>query len=368
MRALEHSAWHGEYLGYKPLKKLLKRLVEEHAAAAPAARAASDDDGAEQEHAALRARSEGAFVAALLQELSKVSAFHAATSADLQRRLGHCAAAAEDVLSGAARPNGPLEGDVLFHAEVLLGISASLGSAELSARRQRRAHALAAIEALRCELDALLSFCAVNALAVSKILKKHDKQTRHMRFERLAAPLGERALGEPFASALVARLRTTAQCLADEVGAALHGRAISAEGYGCALCAGTLRQPVVLSCAHRFCLSCLSTADGERPAGVCPLCAAAVNPREAPRMSDVDRALSDFVRRHFAPPPPPPRAPGPARRGSIRTRPPAGAPRAAARTPVRPQLRRASSSATSSGAAWARRPRLRMRRRRARAR
>ena len=298
MRALEHEPWHNEYFAYKDLKKVLKWVLGEHARSR--ARAHPDDaDDDDRERAALRMHTEGAFVDALLRELAKVSAFHTRESAALQLRLERGAAAADDALCRRARgAAAPPHGDVLFNAEVLLALSAGGAHAtELSSRQLRRTEALASLEAVRDELDLLHTYCALNCRAVSKILKKHDKHTMALRFERLAAPLGERALGEPFASVLVAQLRARAQCLADEVGAALHGRLVCARSYTCGACAQPLREPVLLSCGHAFCLRCL--APNARAPGCCPSCAANVNPRAPVGPADVDAWLAEFCERHF---------------------------------------------------------------------
>lgn len=321
MRALQHEVWRGEYVDYSSLKKLLKWVVKEHAVAASAELTSPDvsEDGDDmaQRRAALRARTEGAFVEAVLQQLAKVSAFHGRASGAMQSRLdGYCAAAKVELsspasdaglatsraLSAGTRCALDSKGDAADDcsaAELLLMIGGRSRDAELVPRKQQCAHMLADIEALRSELEMLHSYCQVNTIAISKILKKHDKQTSRFGFDRLTASLGERALAEPFAQRLVARLRTTAQCLADEVAAALHDRAIGREEYACALCRQTLEQPVVLSCAHRFCLGCVSAEGCAAWAGCCPLCAAEVNPRTAPQLCDVEKGLSDFLARHF---------------------------------------------------------------------
>jgi len=92
--------------------------------------------------------------------------------------------------------------------------------------------------------------------------------------------------------------------------------------FACPVCLEVLRNPVVLSCAHRFCFSCVATAalyapdrppaappSAPVPRGLrcdCPVC-------RKPQLLDdgalrVDPALDDFVREHFtaalAPPPP----------------------------------------------------------------
>jgi glycerophosphodiester phosphodiesterase len=122
-----------------------------------------------------------------------------------------------------------------------------------------------------------------------------------------------------FASAALAKTVTRAELLAVRLAAP---EARSWEDFACPICLEVLRNPVVLSCAHRFCFSCVATAAlyaVDRPdvtAGTgssntsagpggparglrcdCPVC-------RKPQVLDdgalkVDSALDDFVRRHF---------------------------------------------------------------------
>ena len=122
-----------------------------------------------------------------------------------------------------------------------------------------------------------------------------------------------------FASAALAKTVTRAELLAVRLAAP---EARSWEDFACPICLEVLRNPVVLSCAHRFCFSCVATAAlyaVDRPAVTagagasntssglggparglrcdCPVC-------RKPQVLDdgalkVDSALDDFVRHHF---------------------------------------------------------------------
>ena len=114
-----------------------------------------------------------------------------------------------------------------------------------------------------------------------------------------------------FAASSLARCVTRAELLAASLA---PPSARSVTDFACPVCLEVLRNPVVLSCAHRFCFSCVATAalyapdrppqappSAPVPRGLrcdCPVC-------RKPQLLDdgalrVDPALDDFVREHFA--------------------------------------------------------------------
>jgi len=166
------------------------------------------------------------------------------------------------------------------------------------------------------ELGQLRLFVVLNYTAVVKAVKKWNKHAwpvaRHGEAGRLDAV--STLLSTPFFGASsLAKTVTRAELLA--VSLAPQEKRFW-EDFACPICLEVLRNPVLLSCAHRFCFSCLATAAlyaVDKPAVAqggsglatssrglrcdCPVC-------RKPQVLDegalrVDPALDDFVRAHF---------------------------------------------------------------------
>ncbi|KAJ1640258.1 hypothetical protein T492DRAFT_832225 [Pavlovales sp. CCMP2436] len=102
MQTMEHPPWRTQYVAYKMLKKLLKWLMGEiNSKQSPPVELLAGSS-AEEVHA-LNARVEGQFATALLQELSKVNAFHALISDALSKRMAHLSDVAENALCRDSR-------------------------------------------------------------------------------------------------------------------------------------------------------------------------------------------------------------------------------------------------------------------------
>ena len=152
------------------------------------------------------------------------------------------------------------------------------------------------------EIDQLRKFSVLNHLAVTKILKKHDKNSR-IRLRGAVLPFvtgkDENAgPGQPFyTSTALATAFTHAQCVASEIVAALTSSSVAtSDDYSCCICLDVLNMPVVLSCAHRFCYACLRTASDHEHAA-CPLCKKETD--LDPANFHIDPVLSRFVDVHF---------------------------------------------------------------------
>ena len=71
------------------------------------------------------------------------------------------------------------------------------------------------------------------------------------------------------------------------------------DNFKCAICLNILNNPVVLSCAHRFCWGCLSRAAASSTVNVssCPVCRKKQN--LDPSNYHVDGTLQRFIKRYF---------------------------------------------------------------------
>lgn len=114
-----------------------------------------------------------------------------------------------------------------------------------------------------CEgLDHLRKYVVLNYIAVRKIVKKFDKNTSSI---TLVPPILAR---QPFYNSLsLARLITKTEILV-----AKHNGTNLADSFLCPVCLEILHAPVVLSCAHIFCWSCLARAAQFTCNNACPVC------------------------------------------------------------------------------------------------
>ena len=144
------------------------------------------------------------------------------------------------------------------------------------------------------EIDSLRKFSVFNYLAVTKIVKKHDK----LSLLTLQSGVTNYVAQQPFyTSTLLASTFTHAQCIASEVIASATDSSVTMQSseYTCSICLEVLNMPVVLSCAHRFCYGCLSTASFYDHH--CPLCKKETD--LDPANYHIDPILTRFVKTHF---------------------------------------------------------------------
>lgn len=235
------------------------------------------------------AQLEGSFLATLLQSVHQASTFYLAEEAGLNRRLQYFAEVLANPLSWLLQ-HVPLEE---VAGEVTLKTVFQALRAEVNASCM---HVKALEEFLRlCEdIDSLRKFSVLNYLAVTKIVKKHDKLSK-IRLRDAVVPSVE--LQPFYKSTRLASTFTHAQCIASEIVAAATNSSVLAqsEDYQCCICIEVLNMPVVLSCAHRFCYGCLAKAcfyDHH-----CPLCKKETD--LDPANYQIDPVLTKFVNSHF---------------------------------------------------------------------
>ncbi|KAL6760448.1 hypothetical protein V8C86DRAFT_1786156 [Haematococcus lacustris] len=119
------------------------------------------------------------------------------------------------------------------------------------------------LEELRSDVQELIKFVALNYLAVVKAIKKRNRHLKESFGAEASTSLHalDLLIGEVFfTSPRLASLATEAEVLSQELAArrkAQTQQGQHAEEYQCPVCLDTLHNPVVLTCAHRFCWGCL---------------------------------------------------------------------------------------------------------------
>ncbi|KAL0039408.1 hypothetical protein WJX79_007128 [Trebouxia sp. C0005] len=113
----------------------------------------------------------------------------------------------------------------------------------------------------RSEVIDLRKFVVLNYIAVIKAYKKRNRHLQAACKDSTAVAVDAVDLLSQqyfFTSTKLASLATEAEIMTKEMGQAEEPAEVL-QDYQCAICLGVLHNPVVLTCAHRFCWGCLVT-------------------------------------------------------------------------------------------------------------
>ncbi|KAF9133320.1 hypothetical protein BGW39_010024 [Mortierella sp. 14UC] len=140
---------------------------------------------------------------------------------------------------------------------------------------------------LNSELITMKQFKELNQMAMTKILKKHDKRTN------LSASLGfpKHLQNEPFYSDNISKSLTYT------IGNQLISIIPQPDDYACPICMSVAWKPIRLNCKHVFCVRCLIKAQRKRMVH-CPVCRQTNSVVEADA-SNLDVPMMNFLKLHF---------------------------------------------------------------------
>ena len=317
-RLLEQEllAWRGRYIPYHDLKQILSRITQDFTRESVSA--------------------EGDFLSAILIAILNVDEFFVEQEANYIQRLAEVSQALASPMSWLTVKTG----EFAVKEDITLPQLAAMLEEGVHMRSEKK-QALDSFIALCADIDELRKYSVINSLAIRKIVKKHDKCSPIKLLPNVLDFVKTRAF------TMSRRLATTfthAQCIANEIIAAGTHMKPELDDYTCAsppfrltsitlmrentrqatiavqhlftpfvapgdcspcrcsICLEVLKMPVVLSCAHRFCYSCLSEVAWHSCTkgtdGACPLCKKETN--LDPNHYDIHPVLNRFVRSHFS--------------------------------------------------------------------
>jgi hypothetical protein len=137
-------------------------------------------------------------------------------------------------------------------------------------------------------LEIMRYYVVLNYMAIYKIIKKRNKTLKS------CAPIDftKILVDQPFYKSIkLARLTVKTELFALKI----MPKEISVQNFTCPICLDVLCNPVVLSCTHRFCWSCLSTTSTTLQA--CPVCRK--GQQLDPKNFTIDWILRDFLHSQF---------------------------------------------------------------------
>mmetsp|Transcript_17357 Transcript_17357/g.42097 ORF Transcript_17357/g.42097 Transcript_17357/m.42097 type:complete len:546 (+) Transcript_17357:73-1710(+) len=240
--AQENKRLGAYFVDYKMLKKFLKRIPQE--------KENNEDEGSDEEEGN---DAQERFMLALESEVAKVESFFRSALAE---KLSDFRSLCKRV--NKLHLNEKVTDEFLGFEQLIALLDGS-----------KEAELLKDFVAFSEEVDAVRSFVMTNAQAAVKITKKHDKLTKGLRLREQYVSVLHRCTfynSRDF-GALIADIEVLATQLIEK----LTGRQPSADDFQCPICMHVLRNPLVLSCGHRFCNSCISVATYFKQHN-CPVC------------------------------------------------------------------------------------------------
>ncbi|KAG0365723.1 SPX domain-containing protein [Gamsiella multidivaricata] len=140
---------------------------------------------------------------------------------------------------------------------------------------------------LNSELITMKQFRELNQMAMTKILKKHDKRTN------LTASSGfpKHLQNEPFYTDNISKSLTYT------IGNQLVSIIPQPDDYSCPICMSVAWKPIRLRCKHVFCVRCLIKAQRKRMIN-CPVCRQTNSVLEADA-SNLDVSMMNFMEMYF---------------------------------------------------------------------
>ncbi|KAG0201444.1 hypothetical protein BGX28_005725 [Mortierella sp. GBA30] len=140
---------------------------------------------------------------------------------------------------------------------------------------------------LNSELITMKQFKELNQMAMTKILKKHDKRTN------LTASSGfpKHLQNEPFYNDNISKSLTYT------IGNQLVSIIPQPDDYACPICMSVAWKPIRLNCSHVFCVRCLIKAQRKKMVH-CPICRQTNSVVDADA-SNLDVAMMNFLKLYF---------------------------------------------------------------------
>eukprot|EP00301_Raphidiophrys_heterophryoidea_P004169 c11829_g1_i1.p1 GENE.c11829_g1_i1~~c11829_g1_i1.p1 ORF type:complete len:1069 (-),score=212.46 c11829_g1_i1:48-3254(-) len=140
------------------------------------------------------------------------------------------------------------------------------------------------------DLCGVREYVGWNYMAIMKIVKKYNKNVRDLPGHKELDPLHALMEQTFYRSCEIARM--IAQC--EMMLCRENPNTVTRDNLLCSICLGVLCDPILLSCSHRFCWSCLEIAS--EPSHTCPVCRKEDPISINPENFEVDESLSEMVK------------------------------------------------------------------------